>query len=71
MKVLIPVSAAIVMTAAFMGAASAQTAQVRQPWCGVVDGARNCVYPTLAECEKWMRPDGGECVPDPRPPVRR
>ena len=60
MKIQTPVSTAILMALALMAASSVQA----QPWCGTnIDGAKNCVYSTLADCE-WMRPDG-ECVPNP------
>ena len=70
MKVLTTISAAIFI-AAFMGAASAATSEVRQPWCASVDGALNCVYPTLAACTKDALTEGNVCVPDPRPPVKK
>ena len=70
MKVLTSISAAILM-AAFMGAASAATSEVRQPWCAQVDGALNCVYPTLAACTQDALTEGSVCVPDPRPPVKK
>ena len=47
-------------------AAQAQSPEVNKPWCGTdSDGAMNCVYTRVSECEKWMRPDGW-CVPNPR-----
>lgn len=71
MKVLLPISAAIFM-AASMGAASAVTSEVRQPWCSTdKDSALNCVYPTLTACEQVTRGEGGACIPDPRPPVKK
>jgi hypothetical protein len=69
MKVLTSISAAIFM-AVFMSAASAATSEVRQPWCASVDGALNCLYPTLAACTQAARTDGSVCVPDPRPAVK-
>jgi hypothetical protein len=37
---------------------------LNQAWCGVAfGGARECVYPTLAKCEAFMRPISGDCVP--------
>jgi hypothetical protein len=70
MKALTSISAAIFM-AAFIGAASAATSEVRQPWCASVDGALNCVYPTLASCTQDARTDGSVCIPDPRPAVKK
>jgi hypothetical protein len=46
--------------------AMAQTSETNLPWCGYVDGATECVYPTLQECERWMQPEGQMCVPNPR-----
>jgi hypothetical protein len=65
MKVLTSISAAIFM-AAFMGAASAATAEVSQPWCASVDGALNCTYATLASCTQAALTEGNVCVPNPR-----
>jgi hypothetical protein len=45
--------------------AMAQTPATSLPWCGIVDGDLDCVYPTLQECERWMRPEGQECAPNP------
>ena len=61
-------SAAALMALALMAAstAEAQTEQVNPPWCGEVDGAKECIYPTLEECERWMQPEGQACVPNPR-----
>ena len=70
MKVLLPISAAIFM-ATFTGAASAATSEVRQPWCSNVDGAVECIYPTLAACSKASRTESSVCIPDPRPPVKK
>jgi hypothetical protein len=47
-------------------AAVGQTSEVNRPWCGDVDGSRECVYATLEECERWMRPEGHLCTPNPR-----
>jgi hypothetical protein len=45
----------------------AQTSEINEQWCGTgSDGAMNCLYSTLSECESVMRADGGECVPNPR-----
>lgn len=55
--------AALTLTA--MDSASA-TRQVNRKWCSSQDGAMNCVYRTLAKCEKTTRGEGGECVRNPR-----
>jgi hypothetical protein len=48
-------------------AAMAQTTpETNKPWCGDVDGSKECVYNTVAECERWMRPEGHLCLPNPR-----
>ena len=48
-------------------AAVAQTTpETNRPWCGIVGGAWECVYPTLQECERWMQPEGQACLPNPR-----
>lgn len=68
MKIRTPILTGVLMAAALMAAqaAQAQSPEVRKPWCGTgVDGAMNCVYTRVSECEKWMRPDGW-CVPNPR-----
>ena len=56
-------SLAVALTAA--PRAMAQTPTTNLPWCGVVDGDLECVYPTLEECERWMLPEGEECTPNP------
>ncbi len=35
-------------------------------WCGIVGSDWECVYQTLGDCEKWMRPEGQMCAPNPR-----
>jgi hypothetical protein len=60
-------AAAAVLGAVLIAApAAALTVETDQPWCGDVDGAKECVYPTLKECERWMQPEGQACVPNPR-----
>lgn len=44
----------------------ARTKQVDEPWCSVGEGATNCLYTSQAECENVVRPEGGECIPNPR-----
>lgn len=46
--------------------ARAFSAETNLPWCGDVDGATDCVYATLDECEKWTRPEGHFCTPSSR-----
>jgi hypothetical protein len=70
MKAQTSILGGVLATAALMvalaGQAQAQSPQVRKPWCGTnSDGAMNCVYTTVADCEKWMSADGW-CVPNPR-----
>ena len=43
-------------------AAVAQTSEVNRPWCGDVDGSRECVYATLRSA-RWMRPEGHRAYP--------
>jgi hypothetical protein len=46
----------------------AQTSETRatsEPWCIIGGGAMSCLYRTLPECARVMRPQGGECVPNP------
>jgi hypothetical protein len=65
-SILTGVLAATALVAALAGQAQAQSPEVRKPWCGTnSDGAMNCVYTTVSECEKWMSADGW-CVPNPR-----
>jgi hypothetical protein len=46
---------------------SAVQAQTDLKWCGVETGnqAVECVYRTLAGCEKSIRSEGGYCQPNP------
>ena len=43
----------------------AQTSEVNLPWCSQDEGATNCLYKTLEECEYVVRPGGGACIPNP------
>ena len=45
----------------------AATNEVNEPWCSIdADAAINCIYRTLQDCETVIRPEGGECMPNPR-----
>jgi hypothetical protein len=62
-------SAAALLALAFITvpAAVAQTTpETNRPWCGIVDGDWECVYATLADCERWMQPERQACAPNPR-----
>jgi Protein of unknown function (DUF3551) len=65
MKVRILITTAALLTLTVTGA-SAANPDVRRKWCSNQDGAMNCVYRTLARCEKTTRGEGGECVRNPR-----
>ena len=70
MKTLFAISTATLLAASVSGA-FAVTAEVRQPWCASVDGAMNCIYPTLEACTAAARTEGNVCIPDPRPAVKK
>ena len=65
MRTIVPTVAlmALTLVAAPVGAKAEPT---NLPWCGDVDGSKECIYPTLDECERWMRPEGHLCMPNPR-----
>jgi hypothetical protein len=42
-----------------------ETHETNEPWCSTESGAMSCLYRTLSECESVMRPEGGECLPNP------
>lgn len=44
----------------------ARTSEVNEPWCSVDEGATNCLYKSLEQCEYVVRPGGGTCIPNPR-----
>jgi hypothetical protein len=45
----------------------AATNEVNEPWCSIdADEAMNCSYRTMQDCETVIRPEGGECMPNPR-----
>src|SRR5262245_35429862 len=48
----------------------ASTSEVNEPWCSVDEGATNCLYKSLADCEYVVRPGGGTCIPNPRTDYR-
>ena len=67
MTIRIILSAAALLGLSFAAAPTfAQTSETNLPWCGLVGGDLECVYPTLAECERWMQPEGQLCTPNPR-----
>lgn len=61
-------SAAAFVAFAFMAAPFdiVRTTLTELPWCGDADGVTQCSYASLAECQKWRRPEGSLCVPNPR-----
>ena len=63
MRTMIP-GAALTVFALF--ASPVADAETNLPWCGDVDGSKECIYPTLDDCERWMRPEGHLCMPNPR-----
>lgn len=51
-----------------LAATPAAQAQTNEPWCGADHTASvtQCVYRSLQECDYFMHPEGGYCVPNPR-----
>jgi hypothetical protein len=68
MTMQIPLLTVALLAVAFTAApASAQTTpETNRPWCGIVGSDWECVYQTLPDCERWMRPEGQMCAPNPR-----
>lgn len=63
----IPAAAAALAVMAVMNVSSPASAQTNLAWCATDrDGAMNCLYETLSQCEATVRGEGGECVPNPR-----
>lgn len=59
-------TALLAISTAVPSMAMAQTRATNLPWCGIVDGDWECVYPTQQECVRWMQPEGQACAPNPR-----
>jgi hypothetical protein len=59
-------AALLALSLAVAPTAMAQTRETNLPWCGIVDGSWECVYPTLQDCERWMQPERQACAPSPR-----
>jgi hypothetical protein len=66
MRAIVPAAALTALALMTMPPVGVQAEPVNLPWCGDVDGSNECIYPTLDECERWMRPEGHLCVPNPR-----
>lgn len=62
MNIRTPATAMILTTLALVAMPTVK-AQTELPWCAAnIDGAMNCVYNTLSDCEQWT---DGECIPNP------
>ena len=66
MRTIVTTAALMALALVTTSAAGANAEPIDLPWCGDVDGSKECVYPTLEECERWMRPEGHLCMPNPR-----
>lgn len=67
MTMLMPKAIGAMAIAAMLSTSSsvAQTSEVNRPWCSAGEGARNCLYKSLEECEYIVQPGGGACIPNP------
>jgi hypothetical protein len=72
MKTLLPsvVGAMAMATMLSTSPSLASTSEVNEPWCSVNEGATNCLYTSLSDCEYVVRPGGGTCIPNPRTDYR-
>jgi hypothetical protein len=67
MTVLMPkaIGAMAIATMLSSSPSLAQRSEINQPWCSIDEGATNCLYRSLEECEYVVRPGGGTCIPNP------
>ena len=67
MKMLLPraIGAVAIATLLSTSPGLAQNSEVNEPWCTQDEGATNCLYKSLEECEYVVRPGGSTCIPNP------